>query len=614
MPALCRFVLYETKSRFYVFGSNQNEDLYSVLKIDRTTPYELNVTEDVVKYTKSEAMDLLTMIDEGNKSTGGLQKVDSCFGIVGFVRFLEGYYMILITKRRPVALIGGHHIYHIDDTLMISIPGPGTKVERKPEEANYTYDLTQTLQHNMTRHRGSPFQPNDMFVWNHYLATLGFSSLASDWCLPIIYGFVDQSRISVFGRNIFITLIARRSRYYAGARFLKRVTLNDPFFSAAALHFDNMFERYGAPIIILNLIKSKEKSPRESVLLDGFGQSIAYLNQFLPPDMKMRYIAWDMARASKRVHGTKDVNRILGRRQNGVVRTNCIDCLDRTNAAQASGKEDGADPSPFTVRANPAAQRQLMIYSLNIGGVRRWLALSNRTTAQDRVASGGVDAADGVLSSESDMRLGRRPATGAAGGKAGDEPWWTTGALAVRLMEPQVPADEFREYKRYVAQFKPSSIVMVYATSSSSSSSTPASPPAPPSQAMSRTPSSRTGGAIASTTAAGDASARYLASHPDYTVFNAYASMAAAETPAASSVGARDVAVYWAYLGAGAAGSSGAGAGVAPASRHEMARYERHASVADVPLLAPGAVTVVPTPSRRRGEQSLRPKPLGAAF
>ena len=29
-----------------------------------------------------------------------------------------------------------------------------------------------------------------------------------------------------------------------------------------------------------------------------------------------------------------EVNRILGRRQNGVVRTNCIDCLDRTNAAQ----------------------------------------------------------------------------------------------------------------------------------------------------------------------------------------------------------------------------------------------------------------------------------------
>ncbi|CEG84681.1 Putative Polyphosphoinositide phosphatase Fig4 [Rhizopus microsporus] len=29
----------------------------------------------------------------------------------------------------------------------------------------------------------------------------------------------------------------------------------DPFFSAAALHFENLFQRYGAPCIVLNLIK-----------------------------------------------------------------------------------------------------------------------------------------------------------------------------------------------------------------------------------------------------------------------------------------------------------------------------------------------------------------------
>ena len=30
----------------------------------------------------------------------------SAFGILGFVRFLEGYYIIFITKRRKVANIG----------------------------------------------------------------------------------------------------------------------------------------------------------------------------------------------------------------------------------------------------------------------------------------------------------------------------------------------------------------------------------------------------------------------------------------------------------------------------------------------------------------------------
>ena len=42
--------------------------------------------------------------------------------LAGFVRFLEGYYIVLITKRRRVALIGGHTIFKIEDTAMVYIP------------------------------------------------------------------------------------------------------------------------------------------------------------------------------------------------------------------------------------------------------------------------------------------------------------------------------------------------------------------------------------------------------------------------------------------------------------------------------------------------------------
>lgn len=73
----------------------------------------------------------------------------------------------------------------------------------------------------------------------------------------------------------------------------------DPFFSAAALHFENLFQRYGTPCIVLNLIKQKEKTKRESILGKEFAESISYLNQFLPDDKKIKYIAWDMSRASK---------------------------------------------------------------------------------------------------------------------------------------------------------------------------------------------------------------------------------------------------------------------------------------------------------------------------
>ena len=147
----------------------------------------------------------------------------------------------------------------------------------------------------------------------------------------------------------------------------------DPFYSACAKHFNNLFLRYGKPLIVLNLVKAKEKTKRESILLEEFTNAISYLNQSLLEEDKIEYIKWDMARASKSVDqdvvttlenlakhvldrvgffhsgsppfsnslreanemGSFDIEYTPGPRyQQGILRTNCIDCLDRTNAAQ----------------------------------------------------------------------------------------------------------------------------------------------------------------------------------------------------------------------------------------------------------------------------------------
>jgi hypothetical protein len=47
--------------------------------------------------------DMLEMIHEGNKTQGGLQRINTGFGILGFVRFLDCYYLILVTQRRKVS-------------------------------------------------------------------------------------------------------------------------------------------------------------------------------------------------------------------------------------------------------------------------------------------------------------------------------------------------------------------------------------------------------------------------------------------------------------------------------------------------------------------------------
>ncbi|KAN0060124.1 phosphatidylinositol-3,5-bisphosphate 5-phosphatase [Thecaphora frezii] len=534
--------------------------------------WELNVTSDTVVYTRTQVAELLEMIREGNRSSGGLREVGRFFGIVGFVRFTSTYYMVLISRRSVVALIGGHYIYHCDETVILPVCHPtilaalpGRTKAQDQEEArllqlfkqvdlgknfyfSYTYDLTKTLQDNLTsspepaalrtppslRPSVTAWGYNEKFIWNHHLLLPAFGGCEhteagedprNGWVLPLVYGFVDQAKLSVLNRTIYVTLIARRSRHFAGARFLKRginerghvandveteqivsealttpffaparrpaperrwrndsvehsstdgsadvgqggdggnprlaslygyhngaeehsdarydasprytsyvmmrgsipiywtqdstnmsprppveISLVDPYYSAAALHFDDLFHRYGTPVIVLNLIKSKEKQEREVKLLRAFGECIDYLNQFLPASKRIHHIAWDMSRASKSHdqdvigilediaeesvettrffhsgpepssfgctvgigseesnrrpyqeegppspalrHNSKsgddsstdgdragptNVRRDTILLQDGIVRVNCVDCLDRTNAAQ----------------------------------------------------------------------------------------------------------------------------------------------------------------------------------------------------------------------------------------------------------------------------------------
>lgn len=435
--------LYETATRYYIIGCTQDEEHFSVLRIDRTVDEsQFTLVEDEAVYSKQQINELLLALNSGNASSGGLHNILTCCGIIGLVRFTANYYISVITKRSIVALLGGHYIYHIENTKLIPLLSsvPQKKRDRNSgEEARYlaiwqnmelnktfyyanTYDITHTLQHNLTsadapqdRFMG---RFNEMFVWNHYLLHTAFSTIRqhANWCVPLIHGFIDQAKLMILGKPVYVTLIARRSRHFAGARFLKRganeqghvandveseqivsealttpfhrpdgtlnsqytsfvqhrgsiplnwsqpvdgvnpkppIELNviDPFFTAAALHFDNMFERYGSPIFVINLIKQRERTPRETLLLAEFTQMIQYLNQFLPEKHKLQYIAWDMSRASKS-RDQKVIERLediasetivktgifhSGRTptvQSGVARTNCIDCLDRTNAAQ----------------------------------------------------------------------------------------------------------------------------------------------------------------------------------------------------------------------------------------------------------------------------------------
>lgn len=373
-----KFRLYQTHSNFYMVGRNKSRTYWRVLKIDRLEPFELNILEDSTIYTQRQCADLLRRINEGNKSTGGLKFVTNCYGIVGFIKFLGPYYMLLITKRKPIGAICGHTIYAISKSEILPLPNPAvladmviSKNENRYKKLLCTVDLTKDFFFSYSYHVMCSFQKNmcedvaekvlyeTMFVWNEFLSR-GIRNLVKNtfWTVALVYGFFRQTTHSFSGRDIKLTLIARRSRYYAGTRYLKRgvnehgrvandveteqivfedasegysvqissvvqnrgsiplfwsqetsrlnikpdiiLSRRDQTYQATRLHFENLVERYGNPIIILNLIKTNEKRPRESILRTEFANAIEIINKDLSEENNLKFIHWDLNKHSRR--------------------------------------------------------------------------------------------------------------------------------------------------------------------------------------------------------------------------------------------------------------------------------------------------------------------------
>jgi hypothetical protein len=53
----------------------------------------------------------------------------------------------------------------------------------------------------------------------------------------------------------------------------------DPLYTSTCLHFEELAERYGGPIVVLNLVKSSEKIARESILRRELALAIKYCNK-----------------------------------------------------------------------------------------------------------------------------------------------------------------------------------------------------------------------------------------------------------------------------------------------------------------------------------------------
>ncbi|BGP63852.1 phosphatidylinositol-3,5-bisphosphate 5-phosphatase [Rhodotorula toruloides] len=487
-----KMALYQTQAYLYLIASDKDEQRFRILKIDREffkkaaarraagqavddSEMDLDIQEDGIVYSFAEKEDLLDTL-KAWPSNNFKDLKQPCFGIAGFVRFSCTIWMVVITARSKVGLLGGHFVFHSEGTELVEIcrdkEAAAASIAEDQRHKNaftsvylsrnfyfsHTYDISNTLQNNLLR--GSSTLPRrDKWVWNWHLLRPLRNSLPADspWIVPLIHGYYTQAKLTVFHRQVYIILIARRSRHFAGARFLRRgvnsdgfvaneveteqivceplttpfysaapfshdhpnlapslplpphfptthqsrrlsprytshvqirgsiplywtqdatkaikppieLALRDPFYTAAAKHFDGLFELYGGFCMALNLIKQHDD--RESLLVPEFRSCIDYLNQFLPDEHRIDYTAFDMSAAKAAAsaaagpgesesdaprksvtdyiedfaetslektgffHSGEGGGRVTPIVQHGVVRTNCIDCLDRTNAAQ----------------------------------------------------------------------------------------------------------------------------------------------------------------------------------------------------------------------------------------------------------------------------------------
>ena len=260
---LNKFLLYETRNRFYIVASNASDTRHRMLKVDRMQEGadDLTVNQDDAMYSGKQMNSMLKMLEDGNKASGGLGKPRSFFGLAGesfilypttfiyhcvlyhsltlsclssgFVRFTAGWYMIIMVKRSVVALIGGHYLYHLEGTELLPVSS-NHRIENPTEEQrlitifkqvdmtknfyfSYTYDITSTLQRNLTgtveqRKQGTVGEGmsgkptwtfNDRYAWNHRMMQYAFGErdmggkftgvVKSHWAIPLMHGHVDQA-------------------------------------------------------------------------------------------------------------------------------------------------------------------------------------------------------------------------------------------------------------------------------------------------------------------------------------------------------------------------------------------------------------------------------------
>ena len=469
---LHKIKVYESENNFYFTAEQKLEKKYNILTITKQRYTKENINElkkmslkDVLKedpknYTREE---LLKYFLELKKKTK-IKFNEEDYAIFGFVKFHLGYYAIMVSDINKIGKIAKYTINRANNLRLIPLFYSNLIKKEKIYDLefkyvsifqsaefgkemyfSYNYNMTKTLQRNFIENFKTEICAsyeknfykdnssneidldkitNHYFLWNYYHLSEFVNCVKNElWFVYFIYGYFEQIETIIYGLRFLVSVIARRNRFYAGTRYLKRGINNDgqvandveteqileevsttcserpsitsyvhirgsvPIywhqdqtsilpkpdikcnftdirFDATKRHFYILSKRYGQPSVVCNLTKAKEKKPQETLLNEWYLKSVHYINNIDITEeeinngvKKIEYYHYDLKALRKNKFFYKEYcgeacrqisktnmfcfipyilsnNTYLLSLQNGVIRSNCIDCLDRTNVYQ----------------------------------------------------------------------------------------------------------------------------------------------------------------------------------------------------------------------------------------------------------------------------------------
>lgn len=342
-------------------------------------------------------------------------------GLLGVIKLLAGPYLIIAVEKEIIGTIGGHTIWRLTKSELI--PYERSLSHLTPEQYadnneylrmvqsvldtpflyfSYTFDVTHTIQrmHDIGPDfwQQSLFERADSrFVWNgNVLKPL---QEVSNYCLPLLHGFISINNCVINGQPLAWILISRRSVLRAGTRLFRRgvdrngnvanfveteqiveysgdkasfvqIRGSIPLFwqqypdlrykppptllemdpqeqyAACQKHLESVARIYGKQVMI-DLVDQKGSEGRlELAYKDAINHLALASVKYEPFDFhaECRKMRWDrLSILINRVAIDQDEmgyflmlrDGSLTSLQEGVFRTNCIDCLDRTNVVQS---------------------------------------------------------------------------------------------------------------------------------------------------------------------------------------------------------------------------------------------------------------------------------------